>query len=123
VKDVNINLSARVFFRYGRKVAFNLAAVLYIASGILTTFAPSYIFLIIGRIGLGFCGSGVFYSLFTLITENAGQKYRSSLSIAYNFAYPLGFLFLAFSAYNFTKWRDLQLILTIPSFLLIIHLM
>jgi MFS family permease len=110
-------------FRYGRKVAFNLAAVLYIASGLLTTFAPSYIFLIIGRIGLGFCGSGVFYSLFTLITENAGQKYRSSLSIAYNFAYPMGFLFLAFSAYNFTKWRDLQLILTIPSFLLIIHLM
>lgn len=110
-------------FRYGRKVAFNIAAVLYILSGVLTTFAPSYIFLMIGRMGIGFCGSGVFYSLFTLITENAGKKHRSSLSIAYNFAYPLGFLFLAFAAYNLPKWRDLQLALTIPSFLLVIHLM
>jgi hypothetical protein len=70
-----------------------------------------------------FCGSGVFYSLFTLITENAGKKYRSSLSIAYNFSYPVGFLFLAAAAYTWEKWRDLQLALTIPSFLLIIHLM
>ncbi|CRK89407.1 CLUMA_CG003157, isoform A [Clunio marinus] len=108
--------------KYGRKMAFNVAATLYILSGLLTTFSPTYIFLIIGRIGLGFCGSGVFYSLFTLITENSGQKYRSSLSIAYNFSYPLGFLFLAFAAYITPHWRDLSLVLTIPSFLLIIHL-
>jgi MFS family permease len=97
--------------------------VLYILSGLLTTYAPTYILLMLGRIGLGFCGSGVFYSLFTLITENSGQKYRSSLSIAYNFSYPIGFLFLAYAAYVFPKWRDLQLALTIPSFLLIIHIM
>lgn len=108
--------------KYGRKASFNLAANLYILSGLLTTFAPTYIFLLLGRVGLGFCGSGVFYSLFTLITENAGQKYRSSLSIAYNFSYPLGFLFLAAAAYYLPNWRDLSLSLTIPSFLLIIHL-
>lgn len=44
------------------------------------------------------------------------------MSIAYNFAYPLGMLYLAGSAYLIPKWRDLQLALTIPSFLLFIHL-
>jgi MFS family permease len=52
--------------RFGRKASFSIAAVLYMISGLLTTYAPSYILLIIGRIGLGLCGAGVFYSLFTL---------------------------------------------------------
>lgn len=104
-------------------MCFSIAAVIYIFSGLLTTFSPYYWLLLVGRTGLGFCGAGVFYSLFTLITENAGQRYRSSLSIAYNFAYPLGFLYLAAAAYFFQDWRDLSFVLTAPSFLLIIHLM
>lgn len=108
--------------RYGRKSAFSLAAVIYILSGLLTTVSPNYISLLIGRTGLGFCGAGVFYSLFTLITENAGQKYRSSLSIAYNFSYPIGFLFLAAAAYILPEWRVLSFALTVPSFLLVFHL-
>jgi MFS family permease len=104
-------------------VSFSIAAVIYILSGLLTTISPNYISLLIGRVGLGFCGAGVFYSLFTLITENAGSKYRSSLSIAYNYAYPLGFLYLAGAAWIFPEWKVLSFVLTVPSFLLIIHLM
>lgn len=104
-------------------MSFNVAAVLYIISGLLTTYSPTYFILLLGRVGLGFCGAGVFYSLFTLITENSGNKLRSNLSIAFNFSYPLGILFLAVAAYIVPKWRYLQLTLTVPSFLLIIHLM
>ena len=52
--------------RYGRKTSFSLAAVIYMISGVLTTYAPYYMLLLLGRVGLGFCGAGVFYSLFTL---------------------------------------------------------
>lgn len=44
------------------------------------------------------------------------------MSIAFNFSYPIGMLILAAAAYYIKPWRDLSLALTIPSFLLIIHL-
>lgn len=44
------------------------------------------------------------------------------MSIAFNFSYPLGMLCLALAAYLIQPWRDLSLALTVPSFLLVIHL-
>lgn len=108
--------------KYGRKSSFTIAAILYIVSGVLTTFSPVYILLLLGRIGLGASASGVFYPPFALLTENVGVRHRSWMSIAFNFSYPIGMLILAAAAYYIKPWRDLSLALTIPSFLLIIHL-
>lgn len=108
--------------KYGRKSSFAIAAVLYIVSGVLTTFSPVYILLLLGRIGLGASASGVFYPPFALLTENVGVRHRSWMSIAFNFSYPIGMLILAAAAYYIKPWRDLSLALTIPSFLLIFHL-
>lgn len=44
------------------------------------------------------------------------------MSIAFNFSYPIGMLCLALAAYLIDPWRDLSLALTVPSFLLVIHL-
>lgn len=130
--------------KYGRKSSFTIAAILYIVSGVLTTFSPVYALLLLGRIGLGASASGVFYPPFALrelrmeivwrryfitffwysiaVTENVGVRHRSWMSIAFNFSYPIGMLILAAAAYYIKPWRDLSLALTIPSFLLIIHL-
>ncbi|XP_058057434.1 organic cation transporter protein [Anopheles bellator] len=108
--------------KFGRKTSFSIAATLYIVSGLLTTFSPVYLLLLLGRIGLGASASGVFYPAFALLTENAGKRHRSWMSIAFNFSYPLGMLFLALAAYLIHPWRDLSLALTVPSFLLVIHL-
>ncbi|KFB42101.1 AGAP003303-PA-like protein [Anopheles sinensis] len=108
--------------KYGRKTSFSIAATLYIVAGLLTTFSPVYVLLLLGRIGLGASASGVFYPAFALLTENIGKRHRSWMSIAFNFSYPLGMLFLALAAYLIHPWRDLSLALTVPSFLLIIHL-
>lgn len=56
------------------------------------------------------------------VTENAGQKHRSWMSIAFNFSYPIGMLILAITAYNVNPWRDLSLVLAIPPFLMLIHI-
>uniref|UniRef100_A0A182RHY7 MFS domain-containing protein n=1 Tax=Anopheles funestus TaxID=62324 RepID=A0A182RHY7_ANOFN len=108
--------------KYGRKTSFSIAATLYIVAGLLTTFSPFYALLLLGRIGLGASASGVFYPAFALLTENIGKRHRSWMSIAFNFSYPLGMLCLALAAYLIKPWRDLSLALTIPSFLLVIHL-
>nr|XP_029716263.1 LOW QUALITY PROTEIN: organic cation transporter protein [Aedes albopictus] len=108
--------------KYGRKSSFTIAALLYVVSSLLTTFSPVYILLLLGRIGLGASASGVFYPAFALLTENIGTRHRSWMSIAFNFSYPIGMLILALAAYYIHPWRDLSLALTIPSFLLIIHL-
>lgn len=52
--------------KYGRKSSFTIAAILYIVSGVLTTFSPVYALLLLGRIGLGASASGVFYPPFAL---------------------------------------------------------
>ncbi|XP_053689888.1 organic cation transporter protein [Sabethes cyaneus] len=108
--------------KYGRKSSFTVAALLYVVSSLLTTFSPYYILLLVGRIGLGSSASGVFYPAFALLTENIGVRHRSWMSIAFNFSYPIGMLILALAAYYIDPWRDLSLALTIPSFLLVIHL-
>uniref|UniRef100_A0A182QZY2 Major facilitator superfamily (MFS) profile domain-containing protein n=1 Tax=Anopheles farauti TaxID=69004 RepID=A0A182QZY2_9DIPT len=108
--------------KYGRKTSFSIAATLYIVAGLLTTFSPVYVLLLLGRIGLGASASGVFYPAFALLTENIGKRHRSWMSIAFNFSYPIGMLCLALAAYLIQPWRDLSLALTVPSFLLVIHL-
>ncbi|XP_053679431.1 organic cation transporter protein [Anopheles nili] len=108
--------------KYGRKTSFSIAATMYIVAGLLTTFSPVYVLLLLGRIGLGASASGVFYPAFALLTENIGKRHRSWMSIAFNFSYPLGMLCLALAAYLIKPWRDLSLALTVPSFLLVIHL-
>ncbi|XP_058450230.1 organic cation transporter protein [Malaya genurostris] len=108
--------------KYGRKSSFAIAAILYVVASLLTTFSPYYILLLLGRVGLGASASGVFYPAFALLTENIGVRHRSWMSIAFNFSYPIGMLILALAAYYINSWRDLSLALTIPSFLLIIHL-
>lgn len=52
--------------KYGRRTCFIIAALLYIISGFLTTFSPWYIVFVLGRIGLGAAGTGVFYATYTL---------------------------------------------------------
>lgn len=108
--------------KYGRKSSFTVAALLYVVASLLTTFSPVYFLLLLGRIGLGASASGVFYPAFALLTENIGTRHRSWMSIAFNFSYPIGMLILALAAYYIHPWRDLSLALTIPSFLLVIHL-
>lgn len=72
------------FHRFGRKASFSIAAVIYMASGLLTTYAQTYILLIIGRIGLGLCGAGVFYSLFTLSKINPFWIVKELINLIYS---------------------------------------
>lgn len=51
---------------YGRKVAFNLAAVIYMFSGPYSAIVDSYILFLVARFFVGVAGSGVYESSYTI---------------------------------------------------------
>lgn len=55
------------------------------------------------------------------VTEFASPKYRSTLSIFFSVSYPIGMTMLALTAYLVRPWRMLQLALSAPALLLIVH--
>lgn len=127
--------------KYGRKKCFIIGSLFYVTGSVLTSFSPWYWIFLIGRVLLGSSSSGLFYPAFSLckrlpnnnnkiipnririrldftVTENIGSKHRSWMSIAFSMSYPIGMLLLALSANYIHPWRQLQLSLTIPAFLL-----
>lgn len=53
------------------------------------------------------------------MTENVAIRHRYWMGIAFNYAYPIGMLYLALIANFIHLWRDIQLSLTIPAATLI----
>lgn len=129
----------------GRKVSFMFGALFYIIGSLLTAFSPWYWLFLIGRVFLGSSSSGLFYGAFSLcmlelwateilkflsnssiffsptVTENISTGYRSWMSIAFTMSYPIGMILLAITANFVHQWRQLQLSLTIPAFLLVFY--
>lgn len=54
-------------------------------------------------------------------SENISVQARSWISVLYSMAYPIGMLYLALAANFLHDWRNLQLSLTVPAFLLILY--
>lgn len=131
--------------RWGRKFAFNISAVIYMVAGTLSFLTPWYWIFFLSRFLLGAAGSGVYNSAYTLckyivqyfplmliytlhehfktVAEAVSSKHRSWTSVVYSISYPFGALLLALIAYLERDWRDLQMCLTLPGFLLIFHCM
>lgn len=106
---------------YGRKASFTLGAALFLISSTAIAITPWYSLFLAGRFGLGLASSGLFYPAFSLLSENISVNHRSWMSIAFSASYPVGMVILAITAYLVQPWRDLQMTLTIPSFLLILN--
>ena len=56
------------------------------------------------------------------VTEFIVKKNRMLLGILYNMSYPLGMILLPLIALYIEDWRMLQLTLSIPTVILIVHI-
>jgi hypothetical protein len=56
------------------------------------------------------------------VTEFIIKKYRTLLGILYNMSYPLGMMLLPLIALYIEEWRMLQLALSVPTVILIVHI-
>lgn len=53
------------------------------------------------------------------MTENIAPRHRLWTGIAFNYAYPIGMIYLAAGGSLLENWRDLQLTLSVPAVLLV----
>jgi MFS family permease len=60
--------------------------------------------------------------LFPAVTEFIARKHRTLLGILYNMPYPVGMMLLPLIALYIENWRILQLALSVPTLILILHI-
>ncbi|XP_028044482.1 organic cation transporter protein-like isoform X1 [Rhopalosiphum maidis] len=106
---------------YGRKFAFNLAALIYMFTGPSAALIDSYVLFLIARFLIGVAGSGIYESSYTILTELTSGKTRTLLCLLMNMSYPIGYVLLSIIAYYVWPWRMLLLILSLPMFGLLIQ--
>uniref|UniRef100_A0A023F789 Putative synaptic vesicle transporter svop n=2 Tax=Triatoma infestans TaxID=30076 RepID=A0A023F789_TRIIF len=107
--------------RFGRKKCFVSSCILYIFSGPIAGFAPTYYLFLIMRLLIGIAGSGVYESGYTIITELTVKGHRTRLGCLYNISYSIGLMILPILAYYSNNWRQLQYYLSFPAIILLIH--
>lgn len=56
------------------------------------------------------------------VTEVAGEKHRQWMGIAYNAGYASGIVIVPGVAYLLHEWRYIQLTISLPALLLLIHM-
>ena len=108
--------------KYGRKISYVIGIILLIVSGPLGAVVPWYWAFIVSRLVNGVSHAAIQYSSFTTLTEVASEKHRQWMGIAYNTGYAMGIVIIPGIAYLIYEWRYIQLAISLPALLLLIHL-
>ncbi|CAL4171622.1 unnamed protein product, partial [Meganyctiphanes norvegica] len=98
----------------GRRPAFFIYLVIESAFGIATAWAPSFMWWLICRIGVGFTVPAIMATPMVLAIELVGPKERTYTTIIMNVAYSSTLIMLAILAYFIRDWAQLSLATTIP---------
>ncbi|XP_012348496.1 organic cation transporter protein [Apis florea] len=108
--------------KYGRKICYAVGIIMLITSGPAGAVVPWYWAFIISRLINGASHAAIQYSSFTTLTEVASEKHRRWMGIAYNTGYATGIVIVPGIAYLLHEWRHIQLAISLPALLLLIHL-
>lgn len=107
--------------RFGRKPIFVWTSLLYAVSGTAAGLVNNYMLFILFRMLNGVASSGVFDAGFTILLELTVKNYRMCLGNLFNLGSSFGLIYLSLAAYFTNTWRQLQLVISVPIFLLIIY--
>ncbi|KAG7465661.1 hypothetical protein MATL_G00155910 [Megalops atlanticus] len=107
--------------KYGRKLCFLISIFGLGVSGVGMIFSPNYIVLLVFRVIQGVFGKGAWMSIYVLVTEMVTSDHRRLVGIVTQIFFTLGVIILPGIAYFIPAWKDLQLTLTIPCFLLMVY--
>ncbi|KAL2740284.1 solute carrier family 22 member 6-like [Vespula squamosa] len=109
--------------RYGRKITFTISCLIYMISGPVVAWTHSYLIMVMCRVGLGVAGIGVYQGAYSILIEISPPHRRSTFGVMFNMSYPVGMILIAIIAYYIREWRVLQLYISMPSFILILHML
>lgn len=112
---ISLPLTGIISDKYGRKLALSVASLMNGIFGILRSFSPNYISLLV----LEFCeaalGAGAYSTAFVLAMELVGPKMRVTGNTIINAVYVLGLMTLAGISWWLQSWRNLLLVIYTPA--------
>uniref|UniRef100_A0A2C9K4E3 Major facilitator superfamily (MFS) profile domain-containing protein n=1 Tax=Biomphalaria glabrata TaxID=6526 RepID=A0A2C9K4E3_BIOGL len=103
----------------GRKKVVLLGTIGQFASGLAVAFVHSYVPFVILKFCATFFGSGLYLAAYVIGIELVGPKKRKYTAIINEFFWVLGLFLLTAIAYGLRDWSHLQIVLSIPNFLII----
>ncbi|KAI4500619.1 hypothetical protein M0802_004211 [Mischocyttarus mexicanus] len=109
--------------KYGRKITYLVSCVIYMIAGPVIAFTHKYIIMLICRVGLGVAGIGIYQAAYSILIEICPPHLRSTLGVMFNQSYALGMILIAIIAYFIREWRILQIYISLPTFILILHML
>ena len=98
---------------YGRKKMLFLSILGCYISGIGYGLAINYYMFLLFRVGFGIFSSGIAIVGYSLMMEVIGTSKRSSVGIAIQAMFSVGFAILALLGYIFRGWRTLVMVCTL----------
>ncbi|XP_035231370.1 organic cation transporter protein-like isoform X2 [Stegodyphus dumicola] len=107
--------------KYGRKNVMMSASLIMLVSSVGTSFAPSFNVFSLLRFITAAAVSGLFQTGYILAVEFIGTSKRLICANIMQIVFAVGELILGFIAYFVRKWRVLELIISVPSAILIVY--
>ncbi|XP_055888321.1 organic cation transporter protein-like [Biomphalaria glabrata] len=103
----------------GRKKVVLLGTIGQLASGLAVAFVHSYIPFVVLKFCATFFGCGMYLASYVIGMELVGPTKRRHAGIISSFFWLIGHFLLTGIAYVLRNWRHLQIVLSVPNFLMI----
>ncbi|CAD0201597.1 unnamed protein product [Chrysodeixis includens] len=107
--------------RWGRRVALTINAFNTAWLGVTRYWADTYLGFMFSEFFEATFGSGGFSSVYILLMELVGPKFRVAVGAATNTCFSLGQVTMGLIAWGVPNWRNLTLALYIPQFITIFY--
>ncbi|XP_050401906.1 organic cation transporter protein isoform X1 [Patella vulgata] len=108
--------------RFGRKKLLIVCLILQGAIGVGVAFVQSYIIFTILRFFIGLLNMGIGLTAFVMITEAYPASVRTIPSVAVQVFWAIGIMFLALFGYLVRNWSYLEILISVPNFLIVLYI-
>ncbi|CAH1799083.1 unnamed protein product [Owenia fusiformis] len=106
--------------RFGRKKVYIITLLGTMIISISSAFYPEIISYTVSRFLTAFFITGVTQTFYVILMELVGPKYRVATGIIYFGGWTMGMVSLSGLAYAVREWRKLQLVISVPSVIMLI---
>jgi len=105
---------------FGRKRVLVVLLVAICVTGILTSLMPTFTLFAVMRVINAFFLIGIFEVNFTFVFEFAGGKWSTIVGMGMEYSWVAGWLILAVLGYLVRSWRNLMVMISVPSVLAVL---
>ena len=102
---------------YGRKNTLFTSYFFLLLSGLCVLFMPTLETFMICRFIVGFFKTGTIVTMYVLISEIVGEKYRPGAGIIFWFFFTVALCMMGLTAFFIRKWKILFIVSTAPYFI------